>query len=167
MSVFPLLAASILHSAVLTAHPGGKKPTPQVEQVPYMRVSLTASPPLVCIQRVCFPRAHSGLPQVAHLGRSSSGTSLHSSLSPTCTTSWISCARTWLICSSIAASISAHVADLLLFSPLGDSQHISQSCTHLFYLLTPLPCVLLRFHPLASLAYCFPAVYITSLLRAK
>src|SRR5205807_9011602 len=61
-------------------------------------------------QRVCFPRAHSGLPQVAHLGRSSSGIALHSSLSPTCTTSWISCARTWLICLSISASISAHVA---------------------------------------------------------
>ena len=37
--------------------------------------------------RVCFPRAHSGLPHVAHLGRSSSGPSLQSSLSPTCTTS--------------------------------------------------------------------------------
>src|SRR5437870_12857739 len=45
-----------------------------------------------------------------HLERSSSGISLHSALSPICTTSWISCARNWFIRSSTAASISAHVA---------------------------------------------------------
>src|SRR2546421_9863778 len=62
------------------------------------------------MKRVCSPRAHSGLPHVAHLGRSSSGCWLQSSLSPICTRSWITCARNWFICSSTAASISAHVA---------------------------------------------------------
>src|SRR5204862_6181983 len=45
---FPPHVASILHSAVITLHPGRKTPTPQVGQVPYVRVSLTASPPVVC-----------------------------------------------------------------------------------------------------------------------
>src|SRR5436305_13391796 len=58
---FPPPVASPLHSAALTAHPGGKKPTPQAGQVPYVRVSFTASPPVVWIQRVCSPRAHNGL----------------------------------------------------------------------------------------------------------
>src|SRR6266849_4542966 len=84
---------STLHSAALALHPGGKKPTPQVGQLPYVRVSLTASHPLVCSHRVCSPRANSGLPQVAHLGRSAAGFWLHSSVSPICTTSWINCAR--------------------------------------------------------------------------
>src|SRR6266567_7433130 len=39
----------------------------------------------------------------------------------------------------------------MLFAPLGHPQHISQSCAHLLHLLTPLPCVLLGFHALASL----------------
>jgi len=34
----------------------------------------------------------------------------------------------------------------VLFPPLADPQHISQPCTHLFDLLTPLPFVLLCFH---------------------
>jgi hypothetical protein len=75
-----------------------------------VRVNLTASPPLVCNQRVCSPRPTKGLPHVAHFGRSSSSRWLHSSVSPMCTTSWISCARNWFIRSSTAASISAHVA---------------------------------------------------------
>src|SRR5260221_3131392 len=62
------------------------------------------------MKRVCSPRATKGLPHVAHLGRSSSGFWLPSSVPPICTTSWISCARNWLIRSSTAASISAHVA---------------------------------------------------------
>src|SRR5713101_6971028 len=62
------------------------------------------------MKRVCSPRANNGLPHVAHLGRSASGFWLHSSVSPSCTSSWISWARNWLICSSTAASISAHVA---------------------------------------------------------
>src|SRR5260221_53351 len=107
---FPPRVASCLHSRALTAHPGGKKPTPDFRQVPYVRVSFTASPPFVWMKRVCSPRAESGLSQVAHLGPSSSGCWLHSSVSPLCTTSWINCARSWFIRSSTAASISAHVA---------------------------------------------------------
>src|SRR5205085_10776579 len=53
---------------------------------------------------------HSGLPQVVHLGRSSGGFWLQSSASPICTTSWLNCARSWFICSSTSASVSAHVA---------------------------------------------------------
>src|SRR5258708_33691320 len=62
------------------------------------------------MKRVCSPRATNGLPHVAHFGRSPSGFWLPSSVSPICTTSWISWARNWLIRSSTAASISAHVA---------------------------------------------------------
>src|SRR5438270_8373912 len=62
------------------------------------------------MKRVCSPRAHSGLPHVAHLGRSSGGFWLQSSPSPSSTRSWSTWARNWLICSSTAASISAHVA---------------------------------------------------------
>ncbi len=123
-----------------------------------MRVSFTASPPVVWIQRVCSPRAHSGSPQVAHLGRSAPGFWLQSSVSPIWTTSWINCARSWLIRSSTAASISAHVADLLLFSPLRHPQHVSQPRAHLLYLRTPFSFVLLRFHALASLLV-FPLFY--------
>jgi hypothetical protein len=91
-----------------------------------MRVSLTASPPIVWMKRVCSPRANNGLPHVAHFGRSST-----------------------------AASISAHVADLLLFSPLRHPQHVSQSCAHLLHLRTPFPFVLLGFHALVSLSCSF------------
>src|SRR5437588_6449625 len=62
------------------------------------------------MERLCSPRAQSGSPQVAHFGRSPDGIFRQSSLSPICTSSWISWARTWFICSSTAASISAHVA---------------------------------------------------------
>src|SRR5436305_1389256 len=62
------------------------------------------------MERLCSPRAQSGSPQVAHLGRSPGGIFRQSSLSPICTSSWSSWARTWLICSSTTASISAHVA---------------------------------------------------------
>src|SRR5438270_8332193 len=62
------------------------------------------------MERLCSPRAESGSPQVAHFGRSPGGILRQSSLSPICTSSWSSWARTWFICSSTAASISAHVA---------------------------------------------------------
>ena len=39
----------------------------------------------------------------------------------------------------------------VVFPPLCDPQHITQSCAHLSYLLTPLPGVLLRFHALGPL----------------
>src|SRR5437588_8349353 len=62
------------------------------------------------MERVCSPRAESDSPQVAHVGRSPEGIFRQSSLSPICTKSWSSWTRTWFICSSTAASISAHVA---------------------------------------------------------
>jgi hypothetical protein len=68
----PSREASTLHPVALTPHPGGKKPTPQAGQVPYVRVTFTASPHIVWRKRVCSPRAQSGLPQVVHLGRSAS-----------------------------------------------------------------------------------------------
>src|SRR6266436_792275 len=47
----------------------------------------------------------------------------------------------------------------VLFPPLGDPQHVSQSCAHLLHLLTPLPLVLLGFHALPSLLVVFPLFY--------
>ncbi len=52
-----------------------KKPPPQAGQVLYVRVSLTASPPVVWIQRLCAPHAARGAPQRSHLGRSPSPSS--------------------------------------------------------------------------------------------
>src|SRR5579884_3777125 len=60
--------------------------------------------------RLCSPRCHSALPHVAHCGGSCSLCWLHDSTSPICIRSCSICARTWFICSSTAASISAHVA---------------------------------------------------------
>jgi len=77
-----------------------------------------------------YPTLGAGAIRARQLGRSSSGFWLHCSVSPICTTSWITCARSWLIRSSTAASISTHVADLLLFPPLGHPQHVSQACAH-------------------------------------
>src|SRR2546426_11163378 len=54
----------------------------------------------------------------------------------------------------------------LLFSPLRHPQYVSQSSTHLLHLLTPLPCVLLRFHALVSLLV-FSLYFTTSILGAK
>jgi hypothetical protein len=71
----------------------GKKPTPQAGQVPYVRVTFTASPLVVWMKRVCSPRAHSGLPHVAHPGRSSCGFWLQSLPSLSRTKSSMSCAR--------------------------------------------------------------------------
>src|SRR5258706_4631519 len=62
------------------------------------------------MERVCSPRAHNGLPHVAHVGRSSRGRSLQSSPCPILPKSSSSCARNGLICASTAASISAQVA---------------------------------------------------------
>ena len=59
---------------------------------------------------MCSPRAHNGLSHVAHVGRSSGERSLQSSLCPMPTRSSSSCARNRWICSSTAASISAHIA---------------------------------------------------------
>src|SRR5229473_6446402 len=129
----------------------GKKPTPDFRQVPYVRVNLTASPPVVWMKRVCSPRANNGLPHVAHLGRSASGFWLHSSVSPSCTSSWISWARNWLICSSTAASISAHVAcgcSFLHWVIPRTSRSPALTCC---ICPTRLPCVLLGFHALVSL----------------
>src|SRR5206468_12786014 len=123
---------------------------------PYMRVSLTASPPVVCTQRVCFPRAHNGLPHVAHLGRSSSASSLQFSLSSICTTSWTSCARTCFSCSSIAASISAHVAfgcSFLHWLIPSISRSPALTCC-----ICSLRCRVF-FFAFICLSYCFPLVY--------
>src|SRR6266852_503333 len=144
----------------------GKKPTPDFRQVPYVRVNLTASPPVVCRKRVCSPRANNGLPHVAHFGRSSSGFWLHFSVSPICTTSWISCARNWFIRSSTAASISAHVAfgcSLRHWVIPNTSRNPALTCcicglrSRLFFLA----------FMLSSLSWSFFLYSTTSLLRAK
>src|SRR6266446_6685572 len=110
------------------------------------------------MKRVCSPRATNGLPHVAHFGRSSSGFWLHSSVSPICTSSWISCARNWLICSSTAASISAHVAcgcSFLHWVIPSTSRSPALTCC---ICPTRLPCVLLGFHALVSLLLFFPCI---------
>src|SRR5713226_10238811 len=111
------------------------------------------------MKRVCSPRANNGLPHVAHLGRSASGFWLHSSVSPSCTSSWISWARNWLICSSTAASISAHVAcgcSFLHWVIPRTSRSPALTCC---ICPTRLPCVLLGFHALVSLLLFFLVFY--------
>src|SRR5437868_10371547 len=111
------------------------------------------------MKRVCSPRAHSGLPHVAHLGRSSGGFWLQSSPSPSSTKSWSTCARNWLICSSTAASISAHVAcgcSLRHWVIPSTSRSPALTCC---ICSTRLPFVLLGFHALASLLIVFPVFY--------
>src|SRR5439155_24279615 len=95
--------------------------------------------------------AYSDLLHVAHLGRPSVGFWLQSSSSPSSTTSWISCARNWLICSSTIASISAHVACGCSFLHwVIPSTSCSPALTYCICLRT-LPFVLLGFHALVSL----------------
>src|SRR5437868_11469559 len=104
------------------------------------------------MKRVCSPRAHSGLPHVAHLGRSSGGFWLQSSPSPSSTKSWSTCARNWLICSSTAASISAHIAcGCSLRHWVIPSTSRSPALTWCIC-STRLPFVLLGFHALVSLS---------------
>src|SRR5205085_4400658 len=95
---------------------------------------------------------HSGSPQVAHCGRSSAGILLQSSLSPICTRSSSSWARTWCICSSTAASISAHVAlGCSFLHSVIPSRSRSPALT-CWICSTRLPFILLGFHALIPLS---------------
>src|SRR5947209_17935400 len=111
------------------------------------------------MKRVCSPRAESGLREDR-----TRGTFLRRHLTP-----WLALPhlhhvldqlRPQLVHSFIHRCFDLSPRGVRVFlPPLGHPQHISQSCTHLLHLRTPLSFVLLGFHALASLLLVFPVFY--------
>ncbi len=94
----------------LIPHRGGKRPVPQLGQVPYSRFSVTSCPPAACSLRGRFPRACKGGWHTGHLGRSCALALLPLRLGLCCALSWINWASSRLIRAWTSSSISRKVA---------------------------------------------------------
>src|SRR6266487_396747 len=162
---FPPPGASILHRAVLTAHPGGKKAHPTRRTGPIGARQLDRFPSVGLHPAGLF----SACPQRFATGRTL-GTLLLRHPAPILSLTHLGQILDQL-CSQLVDPFIHGGFNLgprrfrVRFAPLPQLQHILQSCAHLLHLLTPLSFILLCLHPLAPLSCCFPLNASTPNLR--